>query len=45
MLVHTLGNFFQQRDCEYGHKGFWNVILRQDADAIRECFHPNAWGV
>lgn len=22
---------------------FWDVVLRQDADAIREYFHPNAW--
>ena len=24
-------------------KAFWNAILRQDADAIRKCFHPNTW--
>ena len=22
---------------------FWNAILRQDANAIREQFHPDAW--
>ena len=24
-------------------KGFWAAVLRQDADAIREYFHPDAW--
>ena len=24
-------------------KAFWDAILRQDADVIRKCFHPNAW--
>lgn len=24
-------------------KAFWDAVLRQDADAIREYFHPNAW--
>ncbi len=24
-------------------KGFWDAVLRQDADAIREYFHPDAW--
>ena len=22
---------------------FWDAVLRQDADAIREYFHPDAW--
>lgn len=22
---------------------FWNAVLRQDADAIRKSFHPDAW--
>lgn len=22
---------------------YWKAVLRQDADAIREYFHPNAW--
>ena len=22
---------------------FWDAVLRQDADSIRECFHPDAW--
>lgn len=24
-------------------KGFWNAVLRQDAEAIRAYFHPDAW--
>lgn len=24
-------------------KAFWDAMLRQDAEAIREYFHPNAW--
>ena len=24
-------------------KKFWDAVLRQDADAIREYFHPDAW--
>ena len=24
-------------------KAFWDAVLRQDADAIREYFHPDAW--
>lgn len=24
-------------------KGFWDAVLRQDADAMREYFQPNAW--
>lgn len=24
-------------------KEFWNAVLRQDADAIRAYFHPDAW--
>lgn len=24
-------------------KAFWNAVLRQDADEIREHFHPGAW--
>ena len=24
-------------------KAFWNAVLRQDADTIREYFHPDAW--
>ena len=24
-------------------KAFWDAVLRQDADVIREYFHPNAW--
>jgi len=24
-------------------KAFWNAILRQDADEIREYFNPDAW--
>lgn len=24
-------------------KGFWDAVLRQDADEIREYFHPGAW--
>lgn len=24
-------------------KAFWNAVLQQDADAIREYFHPDAW--
>ena len=24
-------------------KAFWNAVLRQDANAIREYFHPDAW--
>ena len=24
-------------------KGFWAAVLRQDANAIREYFHPGAW--
>ncbi len=24
-------------------KPFWDAVLRQDADAIREYFHPDAW--
>ena len=24
-------------------KAFWNAVLRQDADEIREYFHPDAW--
>lgn len=24
-------------------QAFWDAVLRQDADAIREYFHPNAW--
>lgn len=24
-------------------RAFWDAVLRQDAAAIREFFHPNAW--
>lgn len=24
-------------------KEFWYTVLRQDAEAIRKHFHPNAW--
>lgn len=24
-------------------KAFWDAVLRQDADVIREYFHPDAW--
>ena len=24
-------------------KEFWDAVLRQDADEIREYFHPDAW--
>ena len=24
-------------------QAFWDAVLRQDADAIREYFHPDAW--
>ncbi|MBM6897392.1 nuclear transport factor 2 family protein [Pseudoflavonifractor capillosus] len=24
-------------------QAFWDAVLRQDAEAIREYFHPNAW--
>lgn len=24
-------------------KAFWDAVLRQDADAIRGYFHPDAW--
>lgn len=24
-------------------KGFWDAVVRQDGDAIREYFHPDAW--
>ena len=24
-------------------QAFWGAVLRQDADAIREYFHPHAW--
>ena len=24
-------------------KEFWDAVLRQDANAIREHFHPDAW--
>ena len=24
-------------------KAFWDAVLRQDADSIREYFHPDAW--